>query len=163
MKHVTFNQPLRKQKTNTDLKNVAKGFSLIELMIAIAIIAILAAIGVPSYQAQMKKGRASTVKGDLLNLAANVEIYKQGNFSYTGATAANLYSAASPKGAATPDFILEVQVINGGRSYTLSAEANPANATSKDDGDYWFNPTGKNCYFPNGGGPDPDCNGGYEW
>lgn len=141
----------------------AKGFSLIELMIVVAIIGIIAAIGIPSYQAQLKKGRASTAQGDLLNLAQRVENYKQGSFSYNGVTAAGVYSAGSPSDAAVPDFILAVTIQNAGRSYLLSATANPASSAAKNDGTYWFNPKGKNCYYSNGGAYSATCAGGTEW
>jgi type IV pilus assembly protein PilE len=140
-----------------------QGFTLIELMITIGIIAILAAVGIPSYQAQLAKGRASVAKGDLLNLAAKLEIYKQGNFSYTGATAADLYSTGSPAGNTSPDFTLNIEVKNSGRDYRLSAVA--VSAVAADDGDYTFNPKGQNCHFPSGVGASiPDtCAGGSEW
>lgn len=141
----------------------SKGFSLIELMIVVSIIGILAAIGIPSYQAQLKKGRASTAQGDLLNLAQRVEQYKTGNYSYTGVSAAGVYSAGSPTNAATPDFNLAVSVQNAGRNYLLSATANAASTAAKNDGTYWFNPKGKNCYFSGGGAYSSTCAGGTEW
>ena len=140
----------------------SKGFSLIELMIVVSIIGIIAAVGIPSYQANIKKGRASTAQGDLLNLAQKVEQYKTGNFSYNGATAAGVYSAGSPSDASTPHFNLAVVVAPNGSSYTLSATANPA-SEAKDDGTYWFNPKGRNCYFAGGGGYTEACTGGTEW
>jgi len=124
-----------------------KGFTIIELMIVIGIIGILAAIGIPSYNAQLQKGRASEAKGDLLNLAANVEVFKQGNFTYTGATSALFNYTSSPKGAAVPHFNLSVDVLNAGRDYMVRANANQASSESKDDGTYWYNPKGRNWYI----------------
>ena len=50
-----------------------RGFTLIELMIAIVIIGILAAVAYPGYQNSVRKSRRATAQGDLMAFAALME------------------------------------------------------------------------------------------
>lgn len=66
----------------------ARGFTLIELMIAIAIIGILAAIAYPSYQNSVIKGNRANAKAFLMDVAQREQQYLLDNRSYaTGASA----------------------------------------------------------------------------
>lgn len=54
------------------------GFTLIEVLVVAALIAILAAVAVPSYQSQVAQARRSTMQAELVRLAQSMErIYSE--------------------------------------------------------------------------------------
>lgn len=62
------------------------GFSLIELMIVVAIVGILAAIAYPSYSDYVRETRRTTAQADLVELAQWMERQYAGDFSYLDGT-----------------------------------------------------------------------------
>jgi type IV pilus assembly protein PilE len=59
-----------------------RGFTLIELMITMAIVAILAAIAWPSYQQHVRKGRRSSAKATMMDIANREQQYLLANRAY---------------------------------------------------------------------------------
>ncbi len=91
---VTFSaDPVRLQGGDV---NKAKGFTLIEMMIVVVVIAILAAIALPSYQAYLRKTRRAQAKADIMELTQRLERTYTTDRSYLAATAICDQELASP-------------------------------------------------------------------
>ena len=122
-------------KYKLDLKP-QKAFSLIELMIVVAIVGILAGIAYPSYQDSVSKSRRADAKGALLGFANAMERHFTENNDYCdagGGGGANscgdatndsgsptVFSATSPVDGGTPYYNLTINAANA-TSYTLFA------------------------------------------
>lgn len=75
----------------------AAGFTLVELMVTIAVGAILGAIAVSSYTGQVRKSRRTEARQALLDLASREERFFSTNSAYT-TSAANLgYTGTFPQ------------------------------------------------------------------
>jgi len=64
-------------------RRTALGFTLIELMIAVAVMGILMAIAFPGYQAHVRKGRRADAESALLETARKMEVFYARNATYT--------------------------------------------------------------------------------
>ncbi|EGQ7933620.1 prepilin-type N-terminal cleavage/methylation domain-containing protein [Vibrio vulnificus] len=72
-----------------------QGFTLIELMIVVAIIGVLAAVAVPAYQDYVKKSEAASALATLKSLITPAELYYQENGTATAAGLSDLGSTTS--------------------------------------------------------------------
>jgi type IV pilus assembly protein PilE len=105
----------------------SRGFTLIELVVAMVIVAILAAIAIPAYSSYVRQARRTDAKTALLDLASLEERYFSVNNSYT-ATATSLGYSAFPATLPNNDYTIAAPTIVGATttaaaSYTLTATA----------------------------------------
>lgn len=135
-----------------------KGFTLIELMIVVAIIGIIAAIAYPSYLEQVKSTRRGDAQGALMSFANAMERYYTQNGSYLGAAgsgSAITTTLTPPKSSVFPDeapldgntkfYDLRVYDLQS-NSYVLRAQPKGAQA---DDGFLQLSSTGARAWDKN--------------
>ena len=106
----------------------AAGFTLVELMITVAIVGILAAIAYPSYLENVRKGRRADAQAALMGLAGVMERdFLRGN-AYRDVIDEDLYPGRVPIEGGAQTYTLAVTT--DGSTYTLTAT--PTGAHSGD-------------------------------
>ncbi|MCX7008795.1 MAG: prepilin-type N-terminal cleavage/methylation domain-containing protein [Kiritimatiellaeota bacterium] len=93
------------------MKKQKKGFTLVEIMIVVAIIALLAAIAVPSFMNARTKSQQSSCQNNLRLIDGAIQQYALDNSNALAASMAVLVG--------TNAYIKDTPVCKGGGSYTL--------------------------------------------
>ena len=102
----------------TSMSNMSRsrGFTLIEVMIAVVIVGILASIAYPSYREHIKRGHETEAKGQMMEAAAALEAHRAKNFTY-GGTLASL----APTLDANDNYTAVLSIGGSNLSYTITA------------------------------------------
>src|SRR5437667_14039 len=66
-----------------------KGFTIIELLVVVAIIAVLAAIVLVNVTQYINKGKDAAIKGNMATILTNMAVYYDANGNYTSFAADN--------------------------------------------------------------------------
>jgi type IV pilus assembly protein PilE len=122
MPHVMETHSCRPAHSRSAWRKLA-GFTLIELMIVVAIVAILAAIAIPAYQKQILQSRRTSAKTALLDLSGREERYYAANNTYDP-TLTDFYTTVDGTGA------LQVPNNTNEDYYSVTIAVTPATGTT---------------------------------
>jgi len=144
-------------KTTSPPPVLIRGFTLIELMVVVAIVGLLAALAYPAYESQLRKARRADARTALLDLAVRQERFFSINNTYT-TSAANLgYGGSFPQdvlSGSTAHYRLDVTAAS---TTAFSLSATPTARQSADScGSYALNQLGQQSNSANTL-PSADC------
>lgn len=124
------------------LRNRARGFTLIEIMIVVVIIGVLSAFAFPAYQSYVLKSRRADAKNAVLDMASRQERYLSMNNKYSDAAADLGYSAlplaVNASGTSYYSLSVTVSAASSTAPAGFIAKATPTGVQQKDTECYTF-------------------------
>lgn len=137
-----------------------QGFTLMELMVVVAVVALLSSIAIPAYQKTVISSNRSSAQGDLQGMAAGMAAYRSQNFTYKDAVLDNVFKN---KSSAPYDYSFSTGATNtDGQTFIIYAK--PKSGTRQSgDGALGIDQAGNRCWKK---GSDSSCTpgaSGEEW
>ncbi|MGP9691466.1 type IV pilin protein [Psychrobacter sp. AOP30-A2-5] len=151
---MSYSNELSKKISKND-----QGFTLIEMMIVVAIIGILAAISYPSYQNYVIKTKRTDMMSEMQNIASEIESRKlaQGSYSAISTSVKTDFATAYPRqGTALYDVTITDPLVS---KWIINATPKTG-MQMVSDGNLSLNYQGIKC---RGNGTDKKCGTGDEW
>ncbi len=115
-----------------------KGFSLIELLVVVAIVGILAGIAYPVYTDSVIKARRADAKTTLLDLAQRIERFYSENHNYT-----NVADDVGGTPQDSPDSWYSITIASTATTYTLTAAPQSSQANDTECQSFTYNNLGQ--------------------
>jgi type IV pilus assembly protein PilE len=123
----------------------ARGFTLLELMIVVAVVAVLAGLALSSYQKQVRKSHRAEAKQIAADYALREEKYRSNNAQYVTAltTLLNVATAPTTWGSGYYTFAITLPTtgtcaggaaVGGANSFRITASATTVGGQNKDTG-----------------------------
>ncbi len=142
-----------------------RGFTLIELMVALSIMAIVAAIALPLYSQYSQRAYRAEAQADLLNCAQSMERFAVRNFTYENAADSDTDGVGDTNnGLIAADICAPVSVTQGrytirvvGTTTTFVLTATPSSGTMTGDGLMTVNEAGRRGWDKNNDGDANDA------
>ncbi|CAN7698176.1 prepilin-type N-terminal cleavage/methylation domain-containing protein [Variovorax sp. LjRoot130] len=103
-----------------------KGFTLIELMIVVAVVGVLAAIAIPSYQEYIRRSQRAEARAEVLRAEGWLERFYTENNRFSNNAANNANTTFSgifmgvPAGG-TVRYTISLTILDAGAGYTITA------------------------------------------
>jgi type IV pilus assembly protein PilE len=117
----TYQKSPTQQKRTKSMRGIQKGFTLIEIMIVVAIIGILAAIAIPQYQDYVLRANIQEATATISDFRTRMEQSYQDNRTYAGAAGPAGCALADPAPTARWNFACTLPVA-GGQFFLVTAQ-----------------------------------------
>lgn len=128
-----LSSPPRESRTAARAERLrAAGFTLIEVMVTVAIVAILASVALPAYTDYVRRGQLPEAFSSLADYRIKMEQYYQDNRNYGGAACADAgppaWATFAPAGA--KNFTYACARTNAGQGYLITATGKTGTAVA---------------------------------